>query len=72
MVKAAAEFARVPLVFAGGNEERVAAARAAFDGANLSSFDKLPQVLAAAVEMARAVASSPVIESRPSVRTAAG
>jgi CheY-like chemotaxis protein len=47
MVRAAADFAKVPLIFASGNEDRVAAARTAFPDARFVGFNKLPEVIAA-------------------------
>lgn len=48
MVKAAAAFASVPIIFAGGNEERVTAAKQHFPWARFASFEELigvtPQV----------------------------
>lgn len=46
MVKAAADFAKVPLIFAGGNEERVTAAIKDFGFARFASFNGLSDAIA--------------------------
>lgn len=62
MVRAAADFAKVPLLFAAGNEERIAAARQAFPDAAYVSFAQLPgRVAAAAVPVVETPATTPHI-----------
>jgi hypothetical protein len=62
MVKAAADLAKLPLIFAAGNAERVEMARAAFPGARFCGFDELPAL----------VAQMPTIEVPEATRTAIG
>ncbi|HYF15628.1 MAG TPA: hypothetical protein VD971_11215 [Phycisphaerales bacterium] len=58
MVKAAADFAGVPLVFAGGNAERTEQARAAFPAAAFSTFPAIDHHVSRLAAPAPSVAAS--------------